>query len=102
MAQLIALYNKPTDVAAFDAHYAGTHIPLAKKIPGLRRCQISTGAIDTPAGAAAYHLVAILDFDSKQAVLDGLASPEGKATAGDLANFAQAGVDLLIFDSKGV
>lgn len=32
----------------------------------------------------------------------GLESPEGQAAAADLGNFAQAGVDLLFFDTKEV
>lgn len=36
------------------------------------------------------------------AIQQALTSPEGGETAADLANFAQAGVDLLIFDSKEV
>jgi hypothetical protein len=31
-----------------------------------------------------------------------LASPEGQAAAGDLANFADGGADLLMFDTKDV
>lgn len=100
MAKLIALYHKPADAAAFDRYYVATHAPLAKKIPGLRSFQVSTGGVTTPAGDAPFHHVAILGFDSKQALLDGLGTPEGQATVADLANFAQAGVDVLIFDSK--
>ena len=101
-AQLLALYKKPADAAVFDRHYSSTHVPLAKKIPGLRRYQVSTGAVMTPEGESGYHLVAILDFDSADAIAHGLSTPEGAAAAGDLANFAQAGVDLLIIDSKDV
>ena len=36
------------------------------------------------------------------AIRRALASPEGQATAGDLANFAQAGVELLVFASRDV
>jgi len=100
MAKLVVLYNKPSNPAAFDAHYASTHAPLAKKIPGLTRFEISTGPVSTPAGESPYHLVAILGFESADALLAGLQSPEGKAAAGDLANFAQAGAELLIFESK--
>ncbi len=50
MAKLIALYKKPADSAAFDAHYFATHIPLAKKVPGLRRYEVSTGLIASPQG----------------------------------------------------
>jgi len=99
-AQLVALYKHPQDKAAFDAHYSSTHAPLAKKIPGLRGYEISTGPVATPGGPSAYHLVALLSFDSVDAIRQGLASPEGAAAAGDLGNFAQAGVELLMFDTK--
>lgn len=102
MAKVLALYKKPVDAAAFDAYYFGTHVPLAKTIPGLRSYEVSTGPVATPAGDAALHLVAILGFDSLAAVQAGLTSPEGQATAADLGNFAQAGVELLMFDTRAV
>jgi uncharacterized protein (TIGR02118 family) len=102
VAKLVALYKKPADAAAFDAYYFATHVPKAKKVPGLRRYEVSTGPVATPQGDSPYHLVAILSFDSVDAVQLGMGSREGQAAAGDLANFAQAGVDLLIFDSKDV
>lgn len=100
MATLLVLYKNPTDPAAFDQHYFSTHVPLARKIPGLRRYEVSAGPITTPQGDAPYHLVATLSFDSLDAIQQALRSPEGLATAGDLANFAQAGVELLMFDSR--
>jgi uncharacterized protein (TIGR02118 family) len=102
MAKLVAMYKKPADVGAFDKYYYSTHTPLAKTIPGLRRLEVSTGAVATPAGASPFHLIATLSFDSMAALQQALGSPEGKATAADLGNFAQAGVDLLIFDTKEV
>jgi uncharacterized protein (TIGR02118 family) len=69
---------------------------------GLRRYEISVGPVATPNGESPFHLVAMLDFDSMSALQQALASPEGIAAAADLANFAQAGVDLLVFDSKDV
>jgi len=100
MAKLVVLYRKPSDPEAFDAYYASTHAPLAKKIPGLKRYEISTGPVSTPAGESPWHLVALLGFDSVDALKAGLASPQGQAAAGDLGNFAQAGAELLIFDTK--
>ena len=102
MAKLVVLYKHPADKAKFDAHYASTHIPLAKKIPGVRKYEISQGAVNTPGGASPYHLVAVLEFDSADAIGRALGTPEGQAAAGDLGNFAQAGVDLLIFDTRTV
>ncbi len=100
MAKLVVLYKKAKDAAAFNAHYAATHAPLAKKIPGLKNYEISSGAVSTPQGESSYQLVAVLTFDSVDAIKKGLSSPEGQAAAGDLANFAQAGVELLMFETK--
>jgi uncharacterized protein (TIGR02118 family) len=102
MAKLIALYKTPADAAAFDKHYYSTHVPLAKSIPGLRKYEVSTGVVASPAGASGLHLVALLSFDSVSAIQSAMETPQGKATAGDLGNFAQAGCDLLIFDTKEV
>jgi uncharacterized protein (TIGR02118 family) len=100
MAQLVVLYKKAQNTTAFHSHYSATHAPLAKKIPGLRDYRISAGPVSTPQGDSSYELVAVLTFDSLDALKRGLGSPEGQAAAGDLANFAQAGVELLMFDSK--
>ncbi len=102
MAHVLALYKKPADAAAFDAHYHGTHAPLAKTLRGLRSYEISSGPIATMAGESSLHLVAILGFDSMAAIQAALTSPQGAAAAGDLANFAQAGVELLMFDTQAV
>ena len=102
MAKLVALYRKPADAAAFESYYFGTHVPIAKKIAGLRGYEVSVGPVTTPQGDPLFHLAAILDFDSMSALQEALTSPQGKATAADLANFAQAGVELLVFDSKAI
>jgi uncharacterized protein (TIGR02118 family) len=101
MAQLLVLYNTPAEPAAFDRYYHETHIPIAKKIPGLRSYRISTGPVQALAGNAP-HLVAILDFDSMADLSAALASPGGQAAAADVPNFASGGVTLLIYDSKSV
>lgn len=102
MAKLFALYRKPADERAFNTHYFSIHVPLAKKIPGLRRYEVSTGPVSTPQGDSPYHLAAILSFESMAAIQEALNSPEGQATATDLANYAQAGVELLVFESRNL
>ena len=101
MAQLLVLYNTPADSVTFDRYYHQTHIPLAKKIPGLRSYVISNGPVQALAGMAP-HLVAILHFDSLADLNTALASPEGQAAAADLPNFASGGATLLIYASKAV
>jgi uncharacterized protein (TIGR02118 family) len=102
MATLIALYKTPQDVAAFNDHYFGTHVPLAKTIPGLKSYTVSDGAVGGAGGPSPYHLVALLGFDSMADIQAAFGSPQGQATAADLGNFAQAGVELLMFDTKTV
>ena len=101
MAQVLVLYNTPAEPAAFDRCYHETHIPLARKIPGLRACLVSTSPVQALAGSAPY-LVAILNFDSMADLSAALASPEGQAAAADLPNFASGGATLLICDCKAV
>jgi uncharacterized protein (TIGR02118 family) len=100
MAQVVVLYKTPKDAAAFDRYYAQTHIPLAKKMPGLRQFEISQGPVASPAGASGIHLVATLTFDDMGANKAAFGSAEGKATAADLANFATGGADIVFFETR--
>jgi uncharacterized protein (TIGR02118 family) len=100
MAEVVVLYKTPKDPAAFDKYYAETHIPLAKKLPGLRKYQVSKGTVATPAGPSGVYLVAILTFDSKAAIQSAFGSAEGKATAADVPKFASGGADLMFFDTR--
>ena len=100
MATLVAVYKTPKDKDAFDRYYAATHVPLAKTIPGLCKYEISKGAIGTPAGPSDVHLIALLSFESLDAIEAAFVSPEGQATAADLGNFADGGVDLYVFETQ--
>ena len=102
MATLIVLYKTPKDAAAFDKHYAETHIPLAKKLPGLRRYEISRGPVASPAGPTGVHLAAVLNFDSTTAIQSALASPEGQAAVADVQKMATGGTDMFVFESAEV
>ena len=100
MAKLVALYNPPTDAAAFDAYYVPTHVPLVRKVPGVTRIEVSRGPVTTPMGPAPYHVVGMVSFASMADLHAGLASPEGQAAVADLGNFASGGVTILLFESE--
>ena len=102
MARVVAMYKSPKDPVAFDKYYVETHVPIAKRIPGLRKYEVSRGAVASPAGPAGVHLVAILHFDDMAVIARALTSPEGQATVADLQNFATGGVDILMFDQREV
>jgi len=102
MARLLAMYKTPHNASAFDKYYFEKHVPIAKKIPGLRKYEVSQGAVATPAGASDYHLVAILHFDSIAAIQAAFGSPGGQAAVADLQNFATGGADIFLFDTRDV
>ena len=79
MAKLIVIYRIPRDPAEFDRYYAQVHTPLVKKIPGLRRLEV-TRLTGTPSGASDLYLIAELYFENAAAREAALASNEAKAT----------------------
>lgn len=96
MFTAVVLYGKPDDAGAFDRYYEQTHTPLAKKIPGLKRFEV-TKTVATPDGSPPpYYLLAILTFDGPEEAQAGLQSVEGQAATQDLANFATGGVTVLL------
>ena len=102
MAKLFAIYQQPADASAFDAYYFGKHVPLAKTIPGLRSYEVTKGDVMGMAGKHAVYLVAILEFESMAAIGVAMASAQGQAAAADLANFASAGVEIMMGETKMV
>ena len=87
MVKLVALYRRPADVDAFEEHYRENHAPLAKKMPGLKRLEVRhvTGS---PGGEARFYMMAELYFETSDAMMAALVSPEGKAAAKDVMGFA--------------
>ena len=104
MAGMVVIYKQPVDTQAFDKHYFETHIPLAKKIPGLRKYEVSRGPITAVAGPPDVYLIATLHFDDLDAMKKGMASPEGKATGADRRLYApdESGVQIFLFDSMEI
>jgi uncharacterized protein (TIGR02118 family) len=102
MARLVVMYKTPKDTAAFDRYYFGTHVPIAKKIPGIKNYEVSQGPVVTPAGPSVIHLVATIHFDDLAAIQQAFASPEGQAAAADVQTFATGGVEMFLFDSREI
>ena len=100
MASLVVMYKTPTDPQAFDKYYSDTHIPIAQRIPGLLKYEVSKGPVMTPGGPSAYQLVATLRFDDMAGLQRALGSAEGHAAVADVQNFATGGVDILMFDDR--
>ncbi len=99
MVKLVALYRTPEDPAAFETHYFGIHTPLVQKWPGLIRLEVAkvTGA---PIGEPKHYLMAEMYFQDETAMQNALRSPEGKATARDVMEFAGSLVSMFFAEVK--
>jgi uncharacterized protein (TIGR02118 family) len=104
MARMVVIYRTPKDVEAFDRHYFEIHVPLAKKIPGLRKYEVSDGPIATPVGTPNVHRIGTLHFDDLTAIEKAFASAEGQAAGADRRLFApdDSGVQMFLFDNREV
>src|SRR5258708_4462368 len=104
MARMVVIYRTPKNVEAFDRHYFEIHVPLAKKIPGLRKYEVSDGTIATPVGTSDVYRIGTLYFDDLAAIERAFASPEGRAAGADRRLFApdDSGVQMFLFDNREV
>lgn len=80
MHRITILYGQPEDAEAFEEHYREVHVPLASRLPGLRRF---TQSHPRALGGEAPYFVAELWFDDNAAMKAAMKSPEMDATATD-------------------
>lgn len=104
MARMLIVYRTPTDEALFDDHYFNVHVPMAKKLPGLRKYETSKGPITALAGASDTYLIATLHFDTLAAIQKAFASDVGQACGADRRHFApdDSDVQMFLFDEQEV
>lgn len=96
MMKVTVLYNHPDNADAFEAYYAETHTPIALKMPGVEKMELTRFVAAPGGGTPAYYRMAELYFSSQAQMEQTLGSPEGKATVADLKNFATGGYTVII------
>ena len=97
MARMIAIYRTPKDVQAFDRHYFEIHVPLAKKLPGLIKYDVSKRPIVSTTGHTDTYCVGTLHFENMEALKNAFASEVGKACAADRKILAPTDDDVQIY-----
>jgi len=104
MAKMVVIYQTPKDPAAFDAHYFAVHVPLAKRLPGLQKYEVSRRPILAPAGDPEPYLIGTLYFEDLAAIRRAFATPEGQACAADRRVLApeDGDVQMYLFDAAEV
>jgi uncharacterized protein (TIGR02118 family) len=102
MAKMVVIYATPKDKVAFDRHYFEVHIPLAKKLPGLIKYEVSRGPIKSLSADPIPYLVGTLYFEDMDAINKAFASPEGRACAEDRKIYApnESDFQMYLFDGR--
>ena len=91
---LIALYQQPENPSAFDEAYFNTHVPLIKKVPGLKDITI-TRFTRTIMGDGLY-MMAVMHFEDEDYLKTAMKSPEMGEAGKNLNSFA-SGLATLMF-----
>jgi len=96
VVEIVVLYGHPSDPAAFEDYHANQRLPLAAKVPDVKRFEAGRVAATPDGSAPPYYRVAELWFDSLESLRASMASPEGEATVADIPNFATGGATVMI------
>jgi uncharacterized protein (TIGR02118 family) len=104
-AIVTVIYNTPKSAAAFEKHYAETHVPLvvaSQAEIGFTKAELTkfTSGLDGKSKPE-YYRQAELYFDSMDDLKKGLATPAFKKVSDDLAVFATGGLVGLIAVETG-
>ncbi|MFJ6095658.1 EthD family reductase [Williamsia muralis] len=89
----IALFSRRPGMsfAQFDDYWRETHAPLAAKVPGvvqyIQRHVVPQGDAGEPDNAFGIDGIAVLDYESAEAMEAGWASPDGQKALDDVPNF---------------
>ena len=95
MHKLMLIFRRLGDTIKMEERWSQAFVPLAEKMPGLRRIAVSRikeradGLIDT-------HMVHELYFDDLEALHDAMLSAEGQAAGRALMSFASGRVSLYL------
>jgi uncharacterized protein (TIGR02118 family) len=97
-ARFLVLWSTPSDVPAFEEHYWNVHVPLANRMPRLKRYTVGAD-VDPVRGDEPYYLIGELEWGSMDDLRHDFQSPEGRATADDVATLSRwsPGVRSMIY-----
>ena len=89
-------YGTPSDAEHFASYFVSTHVPIVHTLPGLRAFEYGKVISNMDGTPSDTFWIATLTWDSADAMQAALASPEGQATVGDMANYASGGATITL------
>ena len=96
--KLTVVYDNPVDPEAFEKHYKETHMPLAQKMPNVKRVELAKVLPKEDGSPTPAYRTADVYFDDYETACKTIASPEGQATLIDAKQIATGGVRFLLSD----
>ena len=99
MYKLMILFRRLGDTLRMEERWSREFVPLADKMPGLRRIALSR-IKERAGGLVDLHMVHELYFDDLVALRHAMASPEGQAAGRALMAFASGKVDLYFAEHR--
>jgi uncharacterized protein (TIGR02118 family) len=87
MNKLVIQFAYPPDVEDFEIKWSERFVPVAEKMPGVKRVSISR-IYGGPAGEVDLHLVHEFYFEDAKSLRHAMASPEGQRAGQELLAFA--------------
>jgi len=88
MHKLIVMYKRPENIEEFERAYQETHLPIVAQMPNLRGFEINR-IVGAPGTEPEYYLVAEFLFDTREALMEAMASDAGAEAARNLNSFAR-------------
>ena len=96
MYKVTVLYQHPENENSFESYFKEHHLPLAQKMPGVSKIEITKFHSRADGGIPDYYMMSEIFFTSKEVMEETMGSPEGQATIDDLQNLTKAGVNILL------
>lgn len=94
--KVTVLYGHPKNTQEFEQYYAETHLPLAAKMKGVSRLELTRFMAGPDGSKPEFYRMAEVYFSTEAQMQSTLNSPEGRATTADLSRFATGGVTILV------
>src|SRR6202167_809012 len=89
--KITVLYAQPKSVEEFDKYYFEKHMPPVYAVKEIKKVEIARPGPGPDGAAPPHHLITEIWFESPEVLEAVTATPEWKAIAADVANFAAPG-----------
>ena len=97
MARIVAFHKRPPDPEAWLEYYRDVHIPIVRKIPGVRNIRWGNVLRTTDGSPPPCWLISDVYFDDMDALETALATPEMQEAFVDTSRFILDGNVQIMF-----